>query len=102
MAVGKLKQVTVLFPPDESCCALYVPKYPFALVPRHTKLSSAELDKILDRHFIDAELCRADKFDAFVVDRAKKILEAVEECTGRKVSGRDSPEIKKVFGASLQ
>lgn len=65
-------------------------------------LSSAELNEILERHFIDAELCRADDFNAFVVDRAKKILEAVEERTGRKISGRDSSEIKKVFGASLQ
>ena len=67
-----------------------------------TKLSSTEVDEILERHFIDAELCRADNFNAFVVDRAKKILAAVEECTGRKISGRDSPEIKKVFGSSLQ
>ena len=65
-------------------------------------LSSAELDKVLEQHFIDAEICRADDFDAFIVDRAKKILEAVEERTGRKISGRDGSEIKKVFGASLQ
>ena len=67
-----------------------------------TRLASADVDTILERHFIDVELCRADNFDAFIVDRAKKILDKVEELTGRKVAGRDSPEIKKVFGASLQ
>ena len=67
-----------------------------------TKLSSADVDEILARHFIDAELCRADDFDSFLVDRAKKILDAVEKLTGRKISGRDSSEIKKLFGASLQ
>ena len=47
------------------------------------------------------ELCRADDFQKFIVDRAKKILDAVENLTGRKVSGRDSSEIKKIFGTTL-
>lgn len=71
-------------------------------IERKEKLSDEDLDEILEEHFIDAELCRADNFDAFLVDRAKKILNAVEELTGRPVSGRDSSEIKKVFGSSLQ
>ena len=73
-----------------------------AKIERKTKLSSADVDEILEQHFIDAELCRADNFDAFIVDRAEKILDAVEKLTGRKVDGRDSPEIKKLFGASLK
>ncbi len=64
-------------------------------------LSCAEMDEILEKHFIDAELCRADNFQKFIVARAKKILDAVENLTGRKISGRDSPEIKKIFGESL-
>ncbi len=71
-------------------------------IERKEKLSDEDLDEILEEHFIDAELCRADNFEAFLVDRAKKILNAVEELTGRPVSGRDSSEIKKVFGSSLQ
>lgn len=64
-------------------------------------LSSSEVDEILAGHLIDAIFCRADDFNAFIVNRAKKILDAVEMLTGRKVSGRDSPEIKKIFGESL-
>ena len=73
-----------------------------ATIQDNENLSGAEIDEILERHFIDAALCRADNFNAFVVDRAKKILDAVEELTNRKISGRDSSEIRKVFGASLQ
>ena len=40
--------------------------------------------------------------DIGVVISEKKILDAVEDLTGRKVSGRDIPDIKKIFGASLQ
>ena len=55
-----------------------------------TKLSSAEVDELLESHFIDAELCRTDNFDAFFVDRANKIFDKIEELTGVKVIGRDS------------
>ena len=78
------------------------PSFYLEEIERKINLSSAELDEILERHFIDAELCRANNFNAFLVDRAKKILDAVEERIGRPVSSRDSQEIKKVFGSSLQ
>ena len=76
--------------------SIYLPK-----IESKAKLSSADVDEILELHLADAELCRADNFDEFIVDRAKKILDAVEELTGRKVVGRDSPEIKSKFGALL-
>ena len=59
-------------------------------IERKTGLSSSDVDEILERHFIDAELCRADDFDAFIVDRANKIFDEIEELTGVKVIGRDS------------
>ena len=64
-------------------------------------LSSTELNEILEKHFIDAEICRADDFQSFIVDRAKKILDSVENLIGRQVSGRNSLEIRKIFGESL-
>ena len=70
-------------------------------IERKEGLSPAELDEILAGHFIAAELIRADDFNNFIVDRAKKILDETENLTGRKVAGRDSSEIKKIFGASL-
>lgn len=57
-------------------------------IERKTGLSSAEVDEILEQHFIDAALCRADDFDAFIAARADKIFDVIEELTGRKVVGR--------------
>ena len=57
-------------------------------IERKTGLSSAEVDEILERHFINAALCRADDFDAFIAARAEKIFDVIEELTGRKVVGR--------------
>lgn len=56
-------------------------------IERKTGLPSAEVDEILERHFIDAELCRADDFDAFAEDRARKIFAEIEQLTGREVIG---------------
>ena len=70
-------------------------------IKQKTGLSEADVDDFLESHFADAELCRADRFDEFIVDRAKKILDAVEKITDREIVGRDSPEIIKIFGTSL-
>ena len=66
------------------------PSFYLKKIEHTTKLSSAEVDKLLESHFIDAELCRTDNFDAFFVDRANKIFDKIEELTGVKVIGRDS------------
>lgn len=57
-------------------------------IERQTGLSSADVDEILERHFIDAKFCRADNFDSFIADRAKKIFAKIEELTGREVIGK--------------
>ena len=64
------------------------PSFYLGAIERKTGLSSAEVDAILERHFIDAALCRADKFDAFIFDRANKIFDTIEQLTGRTVVGR--------------
>lgn len=56
-------------------------------IERKTGLPAVEVDEILERHFIDAELCRADNFDEFVADRARKIFSEIEQLTGHKVIG---------------
>ena len=66
-----------------------------------TGFSSEDLDKLLETHFANAELCRADNFDAFIVDRAKKILDEIEQLTGRPISDRDSQDIIAIFGEPL-
>ncbi|MBQ3442623.1 MAG: DUF262 domain-containing protein [Selenomonadaceae bacterium] len=57
-------------------------------IERKTRLSSAEVDEILERHFIDPVLCRADNFDAFIDDRENKIFDEIEKLTGRQIVGR--------------
>lgn len=59
------------------------------------------LDVYLTSHWIDPALCRSDDFDHFIVDRAKKLLDAISSAMGKTINGRDSEEVIQRFGASL-
>ncbi|MBQ9812147.1 MAG: DUF262 domain-containing protein [Thermoguttaceae bacterium] len=65
------------------------------------KADACSIDACLETHWISPDLCRADDFDRFFVDRARKILDAIELATGKTISGRDGEDVINGFGASL-
>ena len=60
-----------------------------------------DLNGYVETHWIDHTMLRNDDFDEFIIDRAKKLLSAIEAATGRVISGKDSDEVQQAFGASL-
>ncbi len=60
-----------------------------------------ELDDYIETHWIDHDLLRNNAFQDFIIDRSKKLLNAIEQATERTISGKDSDEVKQVFGDSL-
>ena len=73
----------------------------FGKIERKGSASMAELDGNVETHFIDSILLRNDNFHDFIIDRATKLLNAIESATGRKISGRDSDEVQLAFGGML-
>ena len=65
------------------------------------KVTSKDLRDYLAAHWIDMDDCRTDDFERFIVNRARKILDAIENATGKPISGRDSDEVKQAFGDHL-
>ena len=59
------------------------------------------LDGYVETHWIDHAMLRNNEFHNFIIDRAKKLLSAIEEVTGRTISGKDSDEVQQAFGAVL-
>lgn len=57
--------------------------------------------KAIGTHKIDFDLLNADKFDEFINDRAMKLLDRIEQATGKSVAGRDSQETIEAYGQSL-
>ena len=70
-------------------------------IERKGEVCPETLDSFLSSHWIDPELCRADNFDQFIIDRAKRLLDAIATAMGKTISGRDSEEVIQRFGASL-
>lgn len=59
------------------------------------------LDSWLETHRIPVHALRRDDYVAFVRERARKLLDAIEEKTGKPVVGRDSEATVKDFGGDL-
>ena len=79
----------------------YAPSVYLGRLEKKGSVSSTDLDSYVETHWIDHDLLRKDEFQDFIIDRAKKLLNEVEQVTGRKISGRDSEEVRKAFGEAL-
>ena len=65
------------------------------------EVSRDVLDSYVESHLVNVEFCRTNNFDAYFIDRATHILDAIERATGKPISGRNSEEVKEAFGAVL-
>lgn len=79
----------------------YAPSVYLGKLEKKGSVSSEELDGYVKSHWIDHNLLRADDFQNFIIDRARKLLNAIESATGRTISGKDSDEVLQAFGAPL-
>ena len=70
-------------------------------IEREGSVTPSDLDAYVETHWIEHDLLRNNEFQDFIIDRAKKLLIAVEQATGRTISGKDSEEVRKAFGDFL-
>ena len=57
-------------------------------------------DADLETHS-NASMVRADDFDQFIIDRAKRLLDAIQIATGKTISGRNSDDVIAAYGAAF-
>lgn len=72
-----------------------------ASIERAESVAPDRLDAIILTHLIDPNLLRADDFDSFIRDRARRLLDLIEKAIGKAVVGRDSDEVVAALGAPL-
>ena len=65
------------------------------------KVEQTDLCDYLASHWIDMADCMSDDFERFIVHRARKILDAIANVTGKPISGRDSDEVREKFDEIL-
>ena len=54
-----------------------------------------------ESHLIDYDALITDDFDAYYVDRAKKLFDIIENAMGKKVADRNAENTIEQFGDSL-
>lgn len=72
-----------------------------AKIEKNKKVNNDNLNKYVLSHLIDVSCCRDDDFYRHIINRAKMLLKAIENATGKTISGKDSEEVKNSFGESL-
>lgn len=70
-------------------------------IVKNENVERTALDEHLRSQMIDPELLATDNFSAFLVHRAAKLLDHIEDAMGKKIAGRDSEETVNDFGATL-
>lgn len=70
-------------------------------IQKAKQVPSNSLDEFLASHVIPVAELRTNDFDAFIRVRASALLDLIEAATGKTVSGRDSEDTVKAFGAAL-
>lgn len=74
----------------------YLPK-----IMKDEQVDGAELRRRVESHLIDYDALAADDFDAFFLDRAKRLLGVIEQAMGKEVPDRASDETVAAFGSAL-
>ena len=64
-------------------------------------LDQQKIREAIISHKVDFDYLATDDFDAYFIDRAKSLLNRIEEATGKAISGRDSEETIREYGVSL-
>ena len=69
---------------------------------RKKDISEEKLKQYISSHMINADLLDNNNFEDFIIDRAIKILNRIERCTGKKITDRNSEDVVNYFGTSLE
>ena len=70
-------------------------------IVRNKGLTEKEILKFINTHFINVEMLINNNFERFIIDRAIKLLDAIESVTGKKITDRTSEEVVNYFGEEL-
>jgi len=77
------------------------PSVYLASIEKSANIESNRLNQILSTHLIDSDCLRSDSFQAFILNRASRLLNLIENATGKVIPGRDSEEVIREFGGVL-
>ena len=75
--------------------------YTKKILKKNISITPDSLKKRIESHLIDYNLLVQDDFNAYFIDRAKKLLALIEKAMGKPVADKDTDTTKAQFGTSL-
>lgn len=72
-----------------------------AKIQKRASIDSAEFRGRIESNLIDYEAFIADDFNAYFIDRTKKILRLIEKAMGKPVTDKDSEQTIALYGENL-
>ncbi|MDD3052724.1 MAG: hypothetical protein PHR06_16530, partial [Candidatus Cloacimonetes bacterium] len=79
----------------------YKPSTYIQTIQSKENVDPSRLDSIFVSHLIETNHIRNDEFSLFIQARAGKLLDLIQNATGKVIVGRDSEEVIKEFGGNL-
>lgn len=70
-------------------------------IVRNKGLTEDEILRFISTHFVNESYLKNNQFEEFIIDRTIKLLNAIENETGKKVTDRASDEVINYFGREL-
>lgn len=70
-------------------------------IVRNKGISLEQSKQYIKSHLINYDFLKNDLFEEFIIDRAKQLLDSIEEHTGKKITDRNSEEVINYFGVGL-
>lgn len=71
-------------------------------IMREASIDADELRKRVESNHIDYDLFIADDFNAYFIDRARKLLRLIEAAMGKPITDKDSAQTIELYGDSLE
>ena len=75
--------------------------YKARILKKVNGLTEEKLRERIESHLVDYDALLSDDFDNYFVDRAKKLLDLIENAMGKKVADRNAENTIEQFGESL-
>ncbi len=93
---------TPLLPESNRSIGGYAPSTYCKSIMKNAEIDEVTLKERVESHLVNYSALSTDDFDAYFIDRAKKIMIVIEKAMGKKIADKSSEQTIQIYGCSLE
>lgn len=93
---------TPLLPESNRSIGGYAPSIYCKNIMKNAEIDETALTERVESHLVDYKALVSDDFDAYFIDRAKRIMRVIEKTMGKSIADKGSEQTIQLFGCSLE